>query len=141
MKNALIILFTLTAYFAKADTISTCRVYYNDKLLKQLVVDASVKVIKIDSKAYKTGDYLGIQYSDDMPCPECQYEILISTKTDMEVFFIREKDKYKLMKIDLKHIIPDFETDQLDEVVVDLLEIDKMGSRKTIARLFEIKIN
>ena len=125
----------------KADTIPTWNVYYNNKLLKQFTSNSISKEIQIEISAYKPGDYIAIEYNDDIPCLECEYEILLKTEHNMEVTFSRFKDKYKLMKFDVKHIIYDSKEDQLDTVVVYLKEIDKNGSGNSGVKLFTIKIN
>ncbi len=108
MKTNILLLFLLTSFFAKADTITTWNVFYNSKLLKQFNANPSRKEIKIKLSEYKVGDYLGVKYGDDMPCDDCKYELEVVTDTKIEVFSLKTKDKYELMKIDLKNVITDF---------------------------------
>ena len=136
----MILLFALLTYFAKADTISTLKVYYNTKLIAELTATGNRSEIIFDSNKYKAGDYLSINYNDDMPCAECKYEILVNTEDDgQEVWFDSFIDKYKPMKIRLENLVWDSKADQLPIVKVYLVEIEKNGKRKKI-ELFYIKI-
>ena len=141
MKNTITIIFVLIAFYAKADTISTWKVYYNAKLIAEFSEVNNQPEIVFDSDKYKPGDYLSIQYNDDMPCSDCSYEILINTENDgQEVWFNSFKNKYKPIKIGLENLVWEPKTDQLPMVIVYLVEIDKTSRRRTNKKLFDIKI-
>jgi hypothetical protein len=141
MKTKILILFLLTSFFAKADTISTWNVFYNNKLIKQFNANPSKKKIEIKLSKYKAGDYLAIKYGDDMPCSDCEYELKIITDTKSEVLKMKTKNKYQLMKIDLKEIIEDFKSwSQQKFYLVYFTEINRKGKRDSGQRLFEIYV-
>ena len=140
MKIIYSLFFLFLSVYAKADTITSWKVYYNSKLVKQFTFDSSSKEIHINVKDYKIGDYIAIKYGDDMPCYDCSYEFYVGTE-GQEVFFTRVKNKYQLVSIDLKYIISEDGKDQLKRVFFDLIEIDRNGRRSDGVRLFDIIIN
>jgi hypothetical protein len=141
MKTNILLLYFLTSFFAKANTITTWNVFYNSKLLKQFNANSSLKEIKIKLSEYKVGDYLGIKYGDDMHCRDCKYELQVVTDTKNEVFRLTTKDNYKSMKIDLKNIIADFKSWRSQKFyIVFFTEINRKGKRDMGPRLFTIKI-
>lgn len=133
MKIYLPLLLFLLSYSAKADTITTWNVYYNQKLLKRFNANPGVKEIQIKASDYKKGDYLSVEYGDDTPCPECSYELTVVSEGKDQVFTFRTKAKYKLMKIDLKTIIAEFRSSRARNFfVVYLTECNKKKKRDSI---------
>ncbi|MFH6994636.1 hypothetical protein [Flavobacterium sp. FlaQc-48] len=107
MKKIIPVLFILLIPFLSKgntlDTIATWKVYYNNSLIKNLSV-VSDKSIIIDRKKYKSGDYLTIQYFDDMPCESCNYVCVVRGEGKMEISKIKFTGKNKFIKIDLKEL-------------------------------------
>jgi len=106
-KTALVIFILLLPFYSKSsnlDTIATWKVYYNNLLIKNLS-DVTNNSIVIQSKNYKTGDYLAILYSDDMPCENCKYACVLTGEGKQEVSRNKFTRKNKLIKIDLKALI------------------------------------
>ncbi|WP_374175369.1 hypothetical protein [Flavobacterium tructae] len=108
MKAKILLLFFLLLPFcsksSNLDTISTWKVYYNDSLLK-IITDNGNNSITINSKKYKTGDYLTIQYFDDAPCTNCHYIFVIIGEGKTEISAIESKEKNKPAVINLKELI------------------------------------
>lgn len=141
MKVYISLLLLTLSYAVKADTITTWDVYYNHKLLKQFNANPGLKEIRIKASDYKTGDYLAIKYGDDMPCHECAYELSVVAEGKNHIVIQTGKDKYKLIKIDLKSLVAKFKSDKRNDFfVVYFTETDKKGKRNTGPRLFHIKI-
>ncbi|WNM18189.1 hypothetical protein [Flavobacterium capsici] len=142
MKKYILLFFLFSSLIAKADTIATWNVFYNNKLLKQFNENPALNEIKIKLLEYKLGDYLAIQYGDDTPSHDCKYELVVATDTKLVVFSLTTKDKYELMKIDLKEIIADFKSWSSPQkfYLVYFTEINKQGKRDTGRRLFTIKL-
>ncbi|WP_291285212.1 hypothetical protein [Flavobacterium sp.] len=106
-KIILLLFFSLLPFCSKSsnlDTIPTWKVYYNDSLLK-FISDNENNSIEIKSSKYKPGDYLAIQYFDDMPCTTCQYSLIVIGEGKLEVTRVESKGKNKLNTIDLKELI------------------------------------
>lgn len=107
MKKIILILFFLLPFYSigsPLDTISTWKVYYNNSLIKNLN-DFADNSIVIKSKEYKTGDYLAIQYFDDMPCEDCKYSFVVIGEGKLEISRTEFKGKNKIIKFDLKELI------------------------------------
>ncbi|MFC4816727.1 MULTISPECIES: hypothetical protein [unclassified Flavobacterium] len=142
MKIYTSLLLLLLSYSAKADTITTWNVYYNHKLIKQFKANPEVKEIQIKASDYSSGDYLAIQYGDDMPCHTCSYELTVVAEGKDPIFTLTTKDKYKFMTIDLKAILSKFKSKNGNRFfVVYFTEIDEKGKRNSGSRLFNIKIS
>jgi hypothetical protein len=140
MKTSILFFFFLFSVFAKADTITTWKVSYNNKILKQFYLGSNLS-INLKSKDYKPDDYLTIKFTDDRPCGECSYELNVIKEGKQTVYILNTNDKYKLMKIPLKEIIKEFKSErQYDFFVVYFTEISKKGKRDSGMRLLNIKI-
>ncbi|MBF4516203.1 hypothetical protein IRZ71_07615 [Flavobacterium sp. ANB] len=143
MKKTILILFLLLLpFYSKSsplDTISTWKVYYNNSLIKNLneIVDNSI-VIK--SKEYKTGDYLAIQYFDDMPCQDCKYSFVVIGEGKLEVSRIESKGKNKLIKINLKELMDFRHTTNQPSFVIYLYGLDDKNKNNG-KRLVTLKID
>lgn len=143
MKKTLALIFVLIlSFYSKAgnlDTIATCNVYYNDSLIKSLTFQND-NLIVIKRKKYKAGDYLAIQYYDDMPCDNCNYNIMVRGEGKMEISNYKFRGKNKLVKIDLKELI-DFHSKINNQLfVLFLYELDKKNINNGM-RLLRIQID
>ncbi len=141
MKNKILYLFLLFSFSAaKADTISSWKVFYNNLKICSLT-QYTKNNIDIHTSQYKKGDYLAIQYSDDMPCPKCEYEIEVVGEGKITVFKEKLKDKYKLVKIDLEDLMGSYKSKNgYSLFVVYFSEIDKKGKKDKGMRLLNIQI-
>ena len=141
MNKLFILLILLISLSAKADTISSWKVYYNKTLVKQLS-DFTSNEIKIKASYYKKGDYLAITYSDDTRCNDCSYEITVVAEGKESIHVEKFKDEYKLARIDLKQLIDNYKSRNSNSLfVVYFTEIDKKGKRNRGTRLLTIEIN
>lgn len=142
MKKIILLIFVLLLpFYSKAgnlDTIATCNVYYNDSLIKSLTFQND-NLIVIKRKKYKAGDYLAIQYHDDMPCNNCNYNIMVRGKGKMEVSNYKFRGKNKLVKIDLKELIDFHSTINKPLFVLFLYGLDKKNINSGM-RLLRIQI-
>lgn len=93
--KTLLLFFLLLPFCSKSsnlDTISTWKVYYNDSLLK-IITDNENNTITINSKKYKPGDYLTIQYFDDTSCTNCHFTFVVIGEGKTEISAIESKEK------------------------------------------------
>lgn len=134
-----LLLFSFSA--AKADTISSWKVFYNNLKICDLT-QYTKNNIEIHTSQYKKGDYLAIQYSDDTPCHECEYEMEVVGEGKTTVFKVKFKGKYKLVKIDLKNLIDDnYKSKKNNSLfVVYFSEVDKKGRKDRGMRLLNIQV-
>ncbi|MBF0693439.1 MAG: hypothetical protein IR153_02730 [Flavobacterium sp.] len=142
MKIKILMFFFFLSTTTKADTITTWKVFYNNKLLKSFVQDDNPKNIHLKVSEYQEGDYLAIQYADDTRYHDCSYELKIVAEGKLEVITMEILDKYKLMKIDLKDIINNHKSNPSHNFfVVYFTEILIRGKRNSGPRLFNIRID
>ena len=139
--KVLLFIFFFSFPAAKADTISSWKVFYNNLKICNLT-QYTKNNIEIHTSQYKEGDYLAIQYSDDTPCHECEYEMEVVGEGKTTVFKEKFKDEHKLVKIDLKNLIDDnFKSKNSPCLfVVYFSEVDKKGKKDKGMRLLNIQI-
>lgn len=143
MKKIILIIFILLLPFcaksSNCDTIATWKVYYNNSLIKNLSKNVPNSIV-IESKEYKTGDYLAIQYFDDMPCTNCNYTLVVIGEGKTEVSRSEFKEKNKLIKINLKDLIDFRVTANQSNFVIYLYGLDAKNNNNGM-RMVTLKID
>lgn len=132
-----ILLLPINSKSSPLDTISTWKVYYNNSLIKNLN-DFADNSIVIKSKEYKTGDYLAIQYFDDMPCEDCKYSFVVIGEGKLEISRTEFKGKNKIIKFDLKELINFRHTTNQPLFIIYLYGLNDKNNGK---RLVTLKID
>lgn len=140
MRTSILFIFFLSSVFAKTDTITTWKVSYNNKILKQFYLGQNLTV-KLKAEDYQKEDYLTIEFTDDKPCAECSYELNVVEEGKQTIYILNTKNKYKVMKIPLKNIIKEFKSERhYDFFIVYFTEISKKRKRDSGMRLLNIEI-
>lgn len=120
--------------------------FLNNKLIKQFNAEPSFKEVKVKMDDYKTGDYLSIEYRDDLQCNNCSYELKVVGNAKIKVFILKTNNINELMKIDLKSIILNFKHRKKLSIysgslyIVYFTKIDARGKRDSGQRLFNLEI-